>query len=194
MVPRRLVLEPDHRPHWRTRRRPRTRPRARRRAARWRRRDGPRPRAPCPRTPRGRSAAGWPGAGSRRGSRARATRTRGPTAVTAASIRGGRGCGRHARAPAARRTRASAQRPQRPDRREAVPGRLRQDDPGDREREADQTRDRRQQPGVRTRPRSSPTRARGHELERGPAGEHAAERERRRHGQSRDGREPRSRW
>ena len=31
---------------------------------RWRRRDGPRPRAPCPRTPRGRSAAGWPGAGS----------------------------------------------------------------------------------------------------------------------------------
>ena len=83
--------------------------------------------------------------------------------------------------------------PERLDRREAVPGRLRQDDPGDREREADQARDRREQqpPAFEQGRDGHRCERRGHELERGlPAGEHAAERERRRQGQSRDGREP----
>ena len=97
MVPRRLVLEPDHRPHWRT-------PHAVREHDRERggeQHDGVEGTAPSSSTVSAnptRAIGGWPerAPGADR-ERVRRERSRSSTAVTA-SIRGGSGCGRHAHA------------------------------------------------------------------------------------------------
>jgi hypothetical protein len=81
---------------------------------------------------------------------------------------------------------------ERPDRRESVPRRLRKHDPRDGEREAREARERREEQPTAFEQRRDRDRCErsGDKLQgRGPTGEHPAERERRRNGQTRDGRE-----